>query len=162
MDDDVIYSPTTISSLLKIHGKYPKAVCARRVHNIVCNQHSIAKYSLWNQECQTKILPSLKLMAVGVGGVLYPPNSVYNLVFDKKLIKKICLNADDLWLKFMEVLQNTEVVWCPCLWAHPANIAKNCPGLSDSNVGEYKNDLYIEKLTRCFPSVVDKIIREKE
>lgn len=162
VDDDVIYSPTMISSLLRTHYKYPNVICARRVHDIICTQNSIAKYEFWNQGCQTKLRPCISLMAVGVGGVLYPPNTVNKLVLNKKMIMEKCLNADDLWLKFMEVLQNTAVVWCPCLWAHPANIEKNQHGLCDSNVGECRNDIYMKGLVQLFPSVVEIIKNEKE
>ena len=162
VDDDVIYSPTMLASLLKMHEKYPKTVCARRVHEIVCNQQIIAKYNSWNQACQTVLRPAMRLMAVGVGGVLYPPNALDKLAFDKELIKNVCLNADDLWLKFMEALQNTKVVWCPCLWGHPANILENQSGLCDSNVGDNRNDKYLEQLSKHFPEVITKIAKEKE
>ena len=162
VDDDVIYSPTMIASLLKMHEKYPKAVCARRVHEIVCDQLGIANYNSWNQACQTEFRPKMNLMAVGVGGVLYPPNALDKRAFDKEMIKKVCLNADDLWLKFMEVLQETKVVWCPCLWQHPANILENQSGLCDSNVGDNRNDEYLERLSEYFQEVIVKIKKEKE
>lgn len=162
VDDDVVYSPTTLASLLKIHKRYPEAVCARRVHEIVCNQYALANYNLWNQACRTELQPQMRLMAVGVGGVLYPPNALNKLAFDKKMIENICLNADDLWLKFMEVLQDTKVVWCPCLWEHPANIMESQSGLCDSNVGENKNDKYLEQLAEHFPEVIMKIRHEKD
>lgn len=72
------------------------------------------------------------------------------------------LNADDLWLKFMEALQDTKVVWCPCLWGHPANILENQSGLCDSNVGDNRNDKYLEQLSKHFPEVITKIAKEKE
>lgn len=162
VDDDAIYSPTMLASLLRMHERYPKAVCARRVHEIVCNQQILAKYNLWNQACQTERLPKMSLMAVGVGGVLYPPNALNKMAFNKEMIKNICLNADDLWLKFMEALQDTKVVWCPCLWGHPANILESQSGLCDSNVGDNRNDEYLERLSEHFPEVIDKIKKEKE
>ena len=114
-DDDLIYSPFTVSSLLKGHKKYPDAVCARRVHSIRFEEGKIAKYNSWDNECKTKKDPSFKLVATGCGGVLYPPHSVNERVLDKKAIFENALNQDDLWLKFMETIQGTKVYWCKCM-----------------------------------------------
>ena len=50
------------------------------------------------------------LVQVGVGGVLYPPESLPKDVFSKDVYKKICFHADDLWLKIMALKQGTLVV----------------------------------------------------
>ena len=48
----------------------------------------------------------MNLVAIGVGGVLYPPHIFDSNIqyFNETDIKEICLNADDIWLKYLEAI----------------------------------------------------------
>lgn len=144
VDDDLIYPKDVIESLLKTHRRYPEAVCARRVHKITKKPNGgIAPYNDWLGEycgCDT---PSHALVATGVGGVLYPPHCLYEKAFDEKLIAELSLKADDIWLKFMELLNGTYVVWAPCKIPMPDLIEKEqATSLKSENVVQNKNDVY--------------------
>src|SRR5699024_11932516 len=56
--------------------------------------------------------------------------------FMSKDIEKYCLNADDIWLLFMEQLKGTLTVWVPCLLVHPPVVgeSRNSGGLAQTNV----------------------------
>ena len=148
VDDDLIYPKDVIESLLKTHERYPKAVCARRVHKITKKPNGeIAPYNDWLGEycgCDT---PSHTLVATGVGGVLYPPHCLYEKTFDEKLIMELSLKADDIWLKFMEYINNVPVVYTGMKPQHPQQIkGTRETGLFEYNKTHGINDLCIKKL----------------
>ena len=47
------------------------------------------------------INPSEKIMLTGVGGILYPVNSLNKEVFNEKVFLNICATNDDIWNYFM-------------------------------------------------------------
>ena len=85
VDDDSVYPRNTIESLVKVHKKYPTSICARRVHRIARKSDgSFAPYKEWNKECRSVRKPDQDLIAVGVGGVLYPERCLSDEAFDEK------------------------------------------------------------------------------
>lgn len=152
IDDDCVYWPWTISSLMNTHRRYPKAVCARRVSKITYDQAgNIEPYNEWKQSYTKELKPSSQLFATGVGGVLYPPYSLSNMAFDVEAIKKYCYCADDVWLKIMETINNVDVVWTRCLLMHPIDIEDGtAEGLATLNVGANRNDVYMQETLKAY------------
>jgi len=152
VDDDLIYPRDVIETLIKTHKRYPKAVCARRVHKITKKPDGgIASYNDWLGEYCGCVTPSHALAATGVGGVLYPPHCLYEKAFDEKLITELSLKADDIWLKFMELLNGTYVVWAPCKIPMPDLIEKEqATSLKSENVALSKNDVYFANVQKYF------------
>ena len=164
VDDDLIYARDMIETLLKTHKRYPNAVCARRVHKMTKNPDgAIASYNDWLGEycgCDT---PSHALVATGVGGVLYPPHCLYEKAFDEKLITDLSLKADDIWLKFMELLNGTYVVWTPCKIPMPDLIEKEQKtSLKSENVGQNMNDVYFANVRNYFKVRIEDFHIEKD
>ena len=155
-DDDVIYTKDCVQSLFESYKKYPDCVSARRVHRITRHiDGSAAPYKHWQLESREQREPSLDLLAIGVGGVLYPPHILLNqkLTFNIENIKKICLNADDIWLKFTELSQGIRVRWVPNKTPHPYPIKNEMlkeTGLRQDNLENNKNDCFIEKCQEFF------------
>jgi hypothetical protein len=110
VDDDTYYPQNLIQSLIDMHTKNPNAICANRVHKMTFNNINIKPYRKWFHNFSSSEVPSHLLLPTGVGGVLYPPNSLHKDVFNVDLIKKLCMNADDLWLKIASIRNNTKVV----------------------------------------------------
>lgn len=153
LDDDVIYSPFLVESLLECHKHYPNAVCARRVHAMTFDNGKLMKYSEWKHAISGPEKIGMHLFAVGVGGILYPPHCLNTEVFNKEKFKEICFNADDVWLKFMEVLNGTKVAKAKSIWTHPINIDENDDsGLKLTNVNKNQNDIYLENMLKEYPS----------
>lgn len=111
-DDDSVYPSTRIAELYASHLKFPKAVIAARVHRIVFDADGkIMPYSAWSKNSSVYVnRPMFSLCPVGVGGVLYPPHCLPPEADDIPKIKELCLCADDLWLKMMEVVNRVPVV----------------------------------------------------
>lgn len=147
VDDDVIYDQYTFSNLFQTHQKYSNTVCATRVTYITFDSNkSVSCYENWISEYDKLRYPSKRLLAVGVGGILYPPHIFTEETFNKTDIIRFALTADDIWLKIMQLKNNISVVWTGQSPQHPTQI----PNTQDSglwrNVNKYKNDEYLQNL----------------
>lgn len=155
VDDDSVYPSSTISSLLKSYSEHPDAVSARRVHLITFDKNEkIMPYSEWKHEYRRCRTESNQLLAVGVGGVLYPPGIFDERAFDITNIQEMCLAADDIWLKSMELLNGIKVVWVPCFFSHPPALSSKS-SLGQTNVGAGKNDVYLSKMFEHYDITID-------
>ena len=112
VDDDVIYPPEMIESFLETHRQYPGAVVAGRTHLMTFDgAGELNPYTLWVQRTMGfPEGPSLQLFAVGVGGVLYNPGMFPPELLNREAVRENCLEADDLWLKAMELAAGIPVV----------------------------------------------------
>ena len=119
VDDDVMYPAELIESLYKAHQRFPGCVVATRAHRILFSNHkTIRSYNNWHWADEHRNKPSLALMATGVGGVLYPPYCMSEELLNQELFLKLSPNADDLWLKVMQIKKGTKVVLCDSKVSH--------------------------------------------
>ena len=148
VDDDIIYPKTLVSDLYSSYKKNSNCIIANRVHFITKdNANKISSYNNWKREYKKEIRPSHSLIAIGCGGVLYPPNIFPKEVFDIVAIKKYCLNADDIWLKFMELKNNIKVLYSGSKNHSPLCIRNTQKtGLFHVNAELNKNDIYIRNM----------------
>lgn len=111
IDDDVIYENNVIKRLYSSYQKWPECISAISTDLISFDDNgNIMSYEEWFHQCPKEDWPSIRLMACGVGGVLYPPNLKLEQLFNTENVKALCPNADDIWLRFMETLYNIKVV----------------------------------------------------
>lgn len=114
IDDDVIYDENVIKQLYNSYLCFPYAISCNKAHLILKDEHNnISPYINWNENINIHNIPSLALIAVGVGGVLYPPGLLPKETFNIEDIKNTCLKADDLWLKVMQIRNFVPVVLTP-------------------------------------------------
>lgn len=148
VDDDLLYEKHLIRLLIESYRKYPEAISAKRVHRMTKDVNGkILKYNEWEFECTSIKEPSMELFATGCGGILYPPHCMGELTFDKKLFSEKCMNADDVWLKFMQILNRTPVVYVAGRYNLPMLVkGSQKENLNSSNVAENMNDVYIKNL----------------
>lgn len=163
VDDDVIYNKYTFFNLFRTHQIYPNTVCATMVtYMIFDDKHRIASYNDWISEYSQLRLPSKRLLAVGVGGILYPKHIFIKETFNKSKIISLALTADDLWLKIMQLKNDIPVVWTGQLPQHPTTI----PGTKDvglwHNINKHKNDEYIKRLVNYYDLNLYSLVREEE
>lgn len=110
VDDDVYYHKNILSTLIEYHFKFPDCVIANRAHEIRFDRNTgaILPYRKWIHNVR-KECPSFQYVPTGVGGVLYPANSLSVKILNAEMIKSICFQADDLWLKAGSLLTNTKI-----------------------------------------------------
>lgn len=118
IDDDVMYPFDLVERLLKGYYSDPKCIYFTRGHKIRLNEEGLPlPYREWfidaigNQnECPfAKDLRGYDVLSfpTGIGGVLYPPNSLNHEVLNEEVFMKICPNADDVWFKVMSLMNGT-------------------------------------------------------
>ena len=148
-DDDLYYPSDWLESLLKSYKRHPDAISARRVHRMKRDDKGLLLYNLWEDQCRGVRKPSNDLLATGCGGVLYPPHCLDARVFDEKNIKELCYAADDIWLKCMEILSKTPVVWAKNWEVDQLGVESvQKEALSSQNVDRLHNDT-------CLKNVMD-------
>lgn len=110
-DDDLIYENDIIECLIDSYIKYPYAVSAMRTHIMKRNEDKFDEYNNFKRE-QNKIInkPSMQLLATNGAGTLFPPNILNLDYLDEKLISKLCLLSDDLFLKILQVISDVPVI----------------------------------------------------
>lgn len=111
-DDDCIYDRDVIETLYRSYVKHPDCVSGMTVHKLTFKSDgSIAGYFDWEHGYTGRPgHASHMYLAAGVGGVLYPPESLHMEAFNTEIMKNLCPKADDIWLKVMEVMNGTKVV----------------------------------------------------
>lgn len=111
IDDDMYYKRTFIEELLHTYEENPEYICAFWTKKMRFTDSGIPyPYAEFEQgKGQSDFEPSHNLLAIGSGGILYPPHCMNKQVFDLELVRKLALKGDDIWLKAMEVLEGTKV-----------------------------------------------------
>ncbi len=111
IDDDVFYKRTLIEELMDTHKLNPACVCAHWVWKMKFTSNGIPYpfrdfyLGIGEEEFEA----SHDLLALGVGGVLYPQGCLRQEAFDLDAIRELAWRADDIWLKAMEILNDVKV-----------------------------------------------------
>lgn len=149
VDDDVFYNSNLLSNLIKTRYEFPLAVCCNHAAKIKLKDGDITTYSSW-EDVRTKQNPSSEIMAIGVGGVLYPPNALHNDAFNIDILKNYCLMSDDIWLNIMERLNGTLVAktsfdskYIPIMYRKNIN-------LFSINIGQGLNDKQLRSMREYY------------
>ncbi len=148
VDDDTIYPKDFLEKLYDSYKEYPDEVSALRTHKITYDKNNkIKPYLKWRLDWNREYGPSNDLIAIGNGGILYPPFFMDKTKIDITDIKKQCLDADDIWLKYVEYKNNIMVVKARYdhYWIFDVAEAQKM-SLSFQNVLNNKNDEYIRSL----------------
>ncbi|MCM1355773.1 MAG: hypothetical protein NC212_05125 [Staphylococcus sp.] len=109
VDDDIIYDYDMVSNLVNEHITHPNEIIASR-----CRVMETKGSKLLSSFLSWKFAPngsesSIKLLPEGAMGILYPPHSMDERVFDEKIFLDLCPSTDDFWFKAMGMLKGTIV-----------------------------------------------------
>lgn len=116
IDDDKYYNNMAIRDLLRAESKYKGAICARRVVALKFTQRGIPyPYRSYRELNEKVACKGKQLLALGVGGVLYPPRCLEHADYDIETIRRIAYRGDDIWLKAQELQQGLDVVKVECI-----------------------------------------------
>ena len=164
VDDDLVYPIDMIESLMNAYKEHPQCVCARRVHKIKLKVNGeIDDYDKWIGECFFMHKPSHLLMATTGAGTLYPPNIFSERMFDTEKIKGTCLYADDIWMKYLEIISNVKVVWAKNNMPLPPTVeGSQITALDLDNLKNGRNNIYIRAMNEVYGEEVAAIIKKDE
>lgn len=161
-DDDVFYTKKWLEDLYRTSNLYPECIVAHRAHNIKILNGKIEKYSFWNKSVN-ELSPSFTIFPTGVGGILYPPESLFNKASNSQALE-ICPNADDIWFWGMAVLKGTKFITVNKSSSFYVTIDKSDQGLwgrvnsIENSLSLTNNDRAIANITKEFPEILKKII----
>lgn len=100
-DDDLYYWTTWLEELVDNYDGSRKEVVCHRAHRIRLDSNGLAlPYSQWEYEIDSSAASPFIFPTSGAG-VLYPPKVFFSKIQDASIFKKICPQADDIWLYWM-------------------------------------------------------------
>ncbi|RQW63877.1 glycosyl transferase [Vibrio viridaestus] len=106
VDDDILYPCYFIEGFEKELKKSPETVLAYRGHKIQFDKNgNVEKYSKWDLDSNDTQASKL-IFPTGVGGVLYPVDSLHQDVLNYELASKLAPHGDDIWFKAMSLRNN--------------------------------------------------------
>ena len=108
LDDDFYYPETVLEDLYFSYLKHPKDIHANRTWRGRVSNGKILTNSNSKMLSTKYYDASYKNLLMGYGGVLYPPHSLSNQVFDENKFKSLIFTHDDVWFWAMSVLKKTK------------------------------------------------------
>ncbi len=161
-DDDIFYPENHLEMLWKKHEEYPEAVCCWYAHELNYTQEGhIALYHTWRGGVSGYTKPSMQIMAVGCGGVLYPAGEYRNKLFNLEDIRTLCPVTDDIWLKAIEVkfgIQVVRVTEESQIFYGLLETRKS--GLFTENANKNGNDTAIRAVMLKYPDIQEKLFAD--
>lgn len=106
-DDDTMYPDDWLSRLLGSWQQTPDDIVAHFCRKIRIEDGEILPYRTWHSEPLGE--GSNLAVALGWGGVLFPPGSLDERVLDRDAYMRLSPHADDLWYKAMAMLKGTRM-----------------------------------------------------
>lgn len=166
VDDDVLYHKNLLLRLLSFHKKYPNAIIGHRCRNLVLNApYSAWKRYKWHRFILRSLRPKFTDVQTGVGGVLYPPNSLKAEMFDSKIFMDIAPTVDDIWFWAAAVANGTKIKQIPFGFYDPLGLEKpEGMNLVDINIkaGVDVNRAVLEKILEKYPIIKQRVENEKK
>lgn len=102
-DDDIIYPPDWLGVLVDAYDRSDPCIICRRAHRIGFAPDGFEPYLTWqlNLDDGSGFAPSEDLLAVGAGGILYPPGTLHADVLRADMFMRLAPQGDDLWFWWM-------------------------------------------------------------
>ena len=169
-DDDVYYRENWLELLYNSYLKNPNMVHCHRAHQVAIEKQGTeniinTNYKKWKKKIKIAE-PSLLNFITGVGGVLYPPHSLYKDVSNIDLFKKLSPYADDIWFWAMAVLNNTKINivknnQIKLIYINPERETKNNDDftLSKINNAERKNEEQLENVLSYYKDKIKFVVK---
>jgi hypothetical protein len=109
-DDDILYPAGILDALYETHQQYPNTVICNKGREIQFKDGQLLSYNQWKKQGTLLNSPSFRLIPLGYGGVLYPPNALPKQTLDKSLFQSLCKTGDDIWFKAMAMTHSTKAI----------------------------------------------------
>ena len=127
------------------------------------NDKQLTDYNSWS--LPNKFVDSSFLnFSTSVGGTLYFPNALSNIVFEKDIFEKLCPTNDDIWFWAMAVLNKTKITGNikPHNMLKYVNISREININNNRtlyNFNKLQNDILLKNVLDYFPEIL-KIINK--
>lgn len=152
-DDDFYYPPDWLERLTKGYDPDRPAIMCHRAHLARTDgEGRMLPYNDWESSTRTTEArgPGTFLFPTGVGGVLYPPHSLHETVFDEAALMRLTPRADDVWFFWMARLAGTRQIRVPghlpiVTWPGTQEV-----GLKHGNTARAGNDEQVRAMEAAF------------
>lgn len=152
VDDDNLYPSWLIEKLYATHILDQANIICTISRKIQFVDDKIVNYENWTKQKINGSDRSHLRVAIGAGGVLYPPQCMDSEYFDINKLKTIALDTDDLWAKFAELRMKRMVHVINNNELYPISIlGSQRKSLKHNNVGLRRNDVNTIKLIEVYP-----------
>ncbi|PVY26691.1 hypothetical protein C7458_11411 [Williamsia muralis] len=108
IDDDVVYSAGLINLLERYGRVFSDCIVGTRGYRMARTGTAFEPYSRWPSAIPLVVDPDTLL--TGVGGILYPSNSLGACYASFSTAVSICPDGDDLWFKYAALVAGTPSV----------------------------------------------------
>ena len=157
-DDDIYYPANWFKLLKETHLINPEKICCHRAHEICLDENkNIIPYTQWRFAVKA-IEYSKRLFPTGVGGILYPPHSFNEDIFNLSKFQTLAPTADDVWFWAMARHNGKEFVLVKDNINTMLVIGINDDGLQKINLFGNKNDEQIKNVIKAYPDVYESIL----
>lgn len=156
-DDDIYYDKTLIELLYKSYEKEPQYIHCHRCTKIFYKNGKIKAKGGGKKFYK---YPSYANKLVGVGGVLYPPNSLYCDITNENLFMELAPTNDDIWFWLMAVLNNRKIKVIKNNIPEPAEIDETMQGPCLTQINDHGDNLFYKQLDNIlnhYEGLEDKI-----
>lgn len=157
VDDDIYYDKTLIELLYKSYEKEPEYIHCHRCTKIFYKNGKIKAKGGGKKFYK---YPSYANKLVGVGGVLYPPNSLYCDITNENLFMELAPTNDDIWFWLMAVLNNRKIKVIKNNIPEPAEIDETMQGPCLTQINDHGDNLFYKQLDNIlnhYEGLEDKI-----
>lgn len=151
-DDDIFYNATWTAQILQHVRPHEQRILCHRAHRITFDENGVIKpYKQWRWAIGgNKIQEGNDIFFTGGAGALYPPGALAPQDLIPEQFLKLCPTADDVWLYFITTKNQYTPTKVPSdqleyTWNNSQDI-----GLMHENVGNHKNDDYINILSQIY------------
>lgn len=147
IDDDVLYEFSTIENLLNAHRSRPGTICANDIRIMPDKEHFFS-HDIMDWKAATDRKEILReYVFEGFAGVLYPPHSLSDEVFNETAFMNICTTADDIWFSAMAMLKGTDCIYaCPHMGGFRIVSNERIQDIALSKVNTSENAVCLKKV----------------
>lgn len=167
-DDDIYYPVDWLEKLFKAHLKFPDQIISHRIHKVKIEAGKIASYTTWKKNLKYTEASVLNFLT-GVGGVLYPPHSLYKDVLKNEIYEKYVPMADDIWFWAMAVLNGRKIANMPDCYNRLKFVnaireyrLNDEQVLAKQNVDEDYNTMQLNALIEVYPELLQRCLEAQK
>lgn len=153
IDDDIFYPPCWLEEMYACHKINKNEIVYMRGREISFESDGLTLKNYNDFSLTSSSAPSFTTIPTGVSGILYPANSLYKDWNNERLFLSLCPTADDIWYKFMSLLNGRSCIlannqashYIPVLGTQAVSLRKH-----NVSSGFSKNDEQLQHLIKYY------------
>lgn len=154
VDDDVYYPSDWFIKTKLSYLKNPSNIHVNRAHEIIVKNETLQSYKDWSF-CVTTVEKEQSIFPTGVGGILYPPNSLHPDVLNSSIFSSLAPKGDDIWFWAMARLYKTKYTIVESGYKEIINVDASDTGMWIKNVFHGGNDIQLMRVLQKYPELVE-------